>query len=334
MDCHVGTKVPPRNDKTRHAGLDKTSSRAMRCLRACLPCADPASHSCHDYRLRVTEVNPSSTMTEKHLLTYLPTNLLTPKSTPHPVFRFSADAQNRKQTSPSRGEGKRVAFTLAEVLITLGIIGIVAAMTMPTVITKHQKKVTATKLKQTYSIIAQALEISKAEYGDVSNWNSHLEFKTPIENIDRKEFLTNFAQKYLIPNLKSVKDYGYINARIKLGYTGSSWTSYYFGLPNGSLTEITFSNSCLKYENKVCVEGVYLHLLLTIDVNGVKSPNKIGRDIFNTMFVDGKYQMYVYGPDSLRTDRTALLEHCRSAGYSCGLLIQMDGWEIKDDYPW
>lgn len=35
---------------------------------------------------------------------------------------------------------KMSAFTLAEVLITLGIIGIVAAMTIPTLITNHQKR--------------------------------------------------------------------------------------------------------------------------------------------------------------------------------------------------
>lgn len=38
-------------------------------------------------------------------------------------------------------------FTLAEVLITLGIIGIVAAMTLPILIQKHQEKVTVTKVK-------------------------------------------------------------------------------------------------------------------------------------------------------------------------------------------
>ncbi len=42
----------------------------------------------------------------------------------------------------------KAGFTLAEVLITLGIIGIVAAMTIPGLIAKHQKIVTATQLKK------------------------------------------------------------------------------------------------------------------------------------------------------------------------------------------
>lgn len=41
---------------------------------------------------------------------------------------------------------KVFAFTLAEVLITLGIIGIVAAMTIPTLINNYQKKITVTRL--------------------------------------------------------------------------------------------------------------------------------------------------------------------------------------------
>ena len=43
---------------------------------------------------------------------------------------------------------RRAAFTLAEVLITLGIIGVVAAMTMPSLITNYQKKVWTDQLKK------------------------------------------------------------------------------------------------------------------------------------------------------------------------------------------
>ena len=48
---------------------------------------------------------------------------------------------------------KKLAFTLAEVLITLGIIGVVAAMTLPTLITDFQKRSTATMVKTLYSKI-------------------------------------------------------------------------------------------------------------------------------------------------------------------------------------
>ena len=46
------------------------------------------------------------------------------------------------------GMSKRIAFTLAEVLITLGIIGVVAALTIPTLIQKYEKQVYITQLKK------------------------------------------------------------------------------------------------------------------------------------------------------------------------------------------
>lgn len=48
-------------------------------------------------------------------------------------------------------------FTLAEVLVTLGIIGVVAALTMPTLIDNHRKAVTETRLEKFYSLMSQAV---------------------------------------------------------------------------------------------------------------------------------------------------------------------------------
>ncbi len=58
---------------------------------------------------------------------------------------------------------KRTAFTLAEVLITLGIIGIVAAMTMPSLINTTQKKELETAFKKQYSVLQQAILMIKTE---------------------------------------------------------------------------------------------------------------------------------------------------------------------------
>lgn len=63
-------------------------------------------------------------------------------------------------------------FTLAEVLITLGIIGVVAAMTMPSLIANHQEKVTVTKVKKVYSILSQAYLIAVEEYGTPDEWGT------------------------------------------------------------------------------------------------------------------------------------------------------------------
>ncbi|MDR1327933.1 MAG: type II secretion system GspH family protein, partial [Heliobacteriaceae bacterium] len=60
---------------------------------------------------------------------------------------------------------RKNAFTLAEVLITLGIIGIVAALTMPGLIANHKEKETVTKLRKVYSSIQQAFLKNYAEQG-------------------------------------------------------------------------------------------------------------------------------------------------------------------------
>ena len=65
---------------------------------------------------------------------------------------------------------KKSAFTLAEVLITLGIIGIVAAMTLPTLLGRYKEKETVTRLKKTYSILSQAMLFAVEEYGTVDTW--------------------------------------------------------------------------------------------------------------------------------------------------------------------
>ena len=67
---------------------------------------------------------------------------------------------------------KKAAFTLAEVLITLVIIGVVAAMTIPTLISDYQEKVTITKVATAYSILSNAWQMSLVESGSfkIKTW--------------------------------------------------------------------------------------------------------------------------------------------------------------------
>ena len=65
---------------------------------------------------------------------------------------------------------KKAAFTLAEVLITLGIIGVVAALTMPVLIQNHRNTVVETRLKKFYSAINQAVTMAENDYGEKNYW--------------------------------------------------------------------------------------------------------------------------------------------------------------------
>ena len=61
-------------------------------------------------------------------------------------------------------------FTLAEVLITLGIIGVVAAMTIPTLIERYKEQELVTRWFKFYSLLQQAIKLAEEEYGDHTTW--------------------------------------------------------------------------------------------------------------------------------------------------------------------
>ncbi len=62
------------------------------------------------------------------------------------------------------------AFTLAEVLITLGIIGIIISITLPALIHHQKKIIIESRLKKFYTVINQAILQAETEFGDKENW--------------------------------------------------------------------------------------------------------------------------------------------------------------------
>ena len=65
---------------------------------------------------------------------------------------------------------RKAAFTLAEVLITLAVIGIVAALTIPSLVQSYKERVTITKVKKAYTTLTNALQLAIIENGTVDNW--------------------------------------------------------------------------------------------------------------------------------------------------------------------
>ena len=73
-------------------------------------------------------------------------------------------------------------FTLAEVLITLGIIGVVAAMTLPTLIQKNQETELTTRAKRMYSEVNQAIKLYEAQNETPGDVRGLFEAKNGIAN--------------------------------------------------------------------------------------------------------------------------------------------------------
>ncbi len=255
----------------------------------------------------------------------------------------------------------KVAFTLAEVLITLGIIGVVAAMTLPTLIANYQKKETVVRLQKIYSQLNQVIKLAEAEHGSIDSWN-YANMGSNINEI--KEY---FLNNYIIKHMKILKkcDSSNISECItpkimdlngKLMYEPSTKIGiftqdgygilFWFGGINTSDNTSTYSP----------------HVHFFVDINGPKNgENRLGKDIFMISAFFGpqlaqedngttsetrpkRSGVYLYGngwqPELTRDELlTTSYGGCNKTiptygGAMCGALIQRDGWEIKDDYPW
>src|SRR5574344_1973996 len=74
--------------------------------------------------------------------------------------------------SKGKPVSKFLAFTLAEVLITLGIIGVVAALTIPTLMQKTQERESISKLKKVFSVLQNAYSRAINDEGEISDWGT------------------------------------------------------------------------------------------------------------------------------------------------------------------
>ncbi|MBO6088137.1 type II secretion system protein [bacterium] len=211
---------------------------------------------------------------------------------------------------------RKIGFTLAEVLITLGVIGVVAAITMPILIKNYQRHVWVNQLKANYSLLNQGFQKMKADDGvdnifDTETWrslnqscSSGYNGTTPTcENFypNMKKYfkiasigkLNNYSYKYVNNNIAD----NYINNAIVLSNGAILWEyNFYTNSTNNVVCDIA-----KQYGGHMCGQfGSF-----RIDVNGQKGPNTLGRDIFKFFISDkgeivpaGGNQLAIYGAAS------------------------------------
>lgn len=209
------------------------------------------------------------------------------------------------ETIYKNSNNKRLlGFTLAEVLITIGIIGVVAAMTLPTLIQNHQKQVYVAEIKKGISTISNAFSKMQADenastiattslFSDAlcaveGTWGSN---GFTNENGCEERYGNPSVIQQIIPKyLQTVKtcigeacNIQYKNSRLnctngkcKLStYTDSSIIQQYLYFQFGTVTGFYTSDGMIYY-----IEPMENMILIGIDVNGEKGPNEWGRDLF------------------------------------------------------
>ena len=227
----------------------------------------------------------------KNLFTYSPTNLLT---------------------------SKKAAFTLAEVLITLAIIGVVAAMTIPTLISNYKKQIVGTRLLKFYSAYNQALSLSQIDNGRMETWDWYYPY------IPQEEMKT-WYDTYIKPYVRTVK-----SVEAKIG-TSRRIVDY---LPDGSAVIIGYESwmffpfaSDLEFE--------------TQEYQSEEITYPKGEDSGTKWFTfslrnNGKgVRPYGDGNDVEKLKNDSSLG-CNSSVIGekpyCAALIKANGWKIPDDY--
>ena len=180
----------------------------------------------------------------------------------------------------------KCAFTLAEVLITLVIIGIVAALTIPTAINKTRNQEIVSKLKKTYSAFAQATNNIIAEEGLPKSWYAHL------GSGDRPIASPDYPHKYIkylntskicdtVPGCFSQKIKEVNNSGRTFEYTFEPDGSRYFNVILSDGVQVHFGDFYPPCNLGMTYDGYGCSCWIYVDVNGEKGPNVMGRDVFS-----------------------------------------------------
>lgn len=200
-------------------------------------------------------------------------------------------------------KNKKIAFTLAEVLITLGIVGIVAAITIPTLMTKINEKVHRAQLRKVVSTLNQAL---KMVYNNTDTIYECYYGATGVAGTDKEcNLLDNELEKVLkishICNNNAYKKGCIPKYKGKDTFLKENYGNDYDLSLQGSNCGWWFENHILNNQRVLVLQdgtiiGQYFNnspKYIYVDVNGAKGPNKWGYDLFFLeLFYNGTSQVY------------------------------------------
>ena len=199
---------------------------------------------------------------------------------------------------------KELAFTLAEVLITLGIIGVVAALTIPSLINNYKAKRLHTQFLKSYSTVQQVFKQMEADdvsldpntYGGTMFYKTFMNYLTGATDCFR-----NLKNPACAPEL----DANYYSTKKDLYRTlDGSKTVIHWYFDDGQIA--LQDGTLLLFENSSANDGI---IWVSVDLNGYNNPpNRWGYDLFTFQFVDG--ELKTMGDNG--TDYTNMTSYCNS----------------------
>jgi len=249
------------------------------------------------------------------------------------------------------GKTARLGFTLAEVLITLGIIGVVAAIILPTLINNFTNQKNVNQLKKSYS--------------EISNTFKYMLAKEEVESLDETEFFRNFpgetqnsprVPEYLDTTLgkhfKILKtchrddtDCNPIKYSTLHGKPVTTLVNdYNFYTVGGQIIyfrELKKQRLPDEYNKNSQLAGCPAFIgNIGIDVNGEKGPNRWGRDYFSyricvngKLFAEGSKELAITsGAGQNYTSYWWKTSYCCSEkhepGHGCAGRVMEQGWKM------
>jgi len=235
------------------------------------------------------------------------------------------------------------AFTLAEVLITLGIIGVVAAMTIPLLISNYQKKQYVTQLKKVYTQFNQVIEQMSLNAGCVSDLKCTGLFAVGTTSATLGDEVAKYFK--ITKNCRTSVNQGCWATKTNLSYDGShavnndydASTNYKFITEDGvSVSIYNFAANCsLNVSNGFSGDFSQLCATVGLDLNGTKGPNYTGRDTF-TFYMTNGHGARLYpdgGADKLnRPWNSAVNPGCcpnDRRGDACSGRIMGENWQMN-----
>lgn len=221
------------------------------------------------------------------------------------------------------------AFTLAEILIVLGIVGVIAAITIPMLITNYQKRLTLTRLQKHYAQLNQVIKLIDEEHGLAVLSGS----------------ATNSVQKYILPHYKGATYYApnnykksmcfnpnhyYLSAKQNDAQYNTLYTNRkgvcggYISTPFGNMPSIELPDGACIGFNQLLGNRYYPEVTIFVDVNGsANPPNCLGKDMF-WFYID---------QDTASIQPTKQWGMYNQEKYGAYKIIK-DGWKFAKDYPW